>query len=113
MSKYITLRCIDCNYEKVYAERLADGHMCPKCNSRLYIPIEQTRITEKEYELLLKRFRHLLESNIIALYDEIDPRTKEYKRDIKKLDILFGQAIKRIIEGEGIKEPIGIYPRSK
>lgn len=99
MSKYITLRCIDCNHEKVYAERLADGHMCPKCNSRLYIPIDQTRITEKEYELLLKRFRHLLESNIIALYDEIDPRTKEYKRDIKELDILFGQAIKRIIGG--------------
>ena len=42
--------------------------------------------TEKEYGLLLKRFRHLLKSDIIALYDEVDPRTGEYKRDIKELD---------------------------
>ena len=43
-------------------------------------------VTQKEYELLLKRFRHLLESEIIRLYDEVDPRTGEYKRDIKELD---------------------------
>lgn len=43
-------------------------------------------VAEKEYELLLKRFRHLLESDIIALYDEVDPRTGKYKRDIKELD---------------------------
>ncbi|ODM27625.1 hypothetical protein A7W90_16175 [Clostridium sp. Bc-iso-3] len=87
---------------------------------------------EKEYELLLRRFRHLLligentpaskrsesgsssiESDIINLYDEVDPRTKKYKRDIKELDILFEQVIERIIEGEGIEESKGIYPRSK
>lgn len=68
---------------------------------------------EKEYEMLLRRFRHLLKSDIVRLYDEVDPATKNYKRDIKELDILFSQVIKRIIEGEGIKESKGIYPRSK
>lgn len=43
-------------------------------------------VIEKEYELLLKRFRHLLESDVIRLYDEVDPQTGRYKRDIKDLD---------------------------
>lgn len=42
--------------------------------------------SRKEYELLLKRFRHLLKSDVIRLYDEVDPRTGKYKRDIKELD---------------------------
>ena len=58
-------------------------------------------VKREEYELLLKRFRHLLESDTIALYDEVDPKTKEYKRDIKELDI----ACKRI---EGCT-PLTIY----
>ena len=47
-------------------------------------------VTQKEYELLLKRFRHLLESDAVRLYDEVDPRTKEYKRDIRELDTIIG-----------------------
>lgn len=43
-------------------------------------------VSREEYNLLLKRFRHLLKSDIVALYDEVDPRTGEYKRDIKELD---------------------------
>ena len=43
-------------------------------------------VSREEYNLLLKRFRHLLKSDIVALYDEVDPKTKEYKRDIKELD---------------------------
>lgn len=57
-------------------------------------------VTEKEYELLLKRFRHLLESDIIRLYDEVDPRTKEYKRDINELDNI-------------IYSIVATYPRSE
>ena len=89
MAKYITLRCIDCEYEKVYPERFADGHKCPKCGSGLYVPAEVEvtgMVTREEYESLLRRFKHLLESDIIALYDEVDPKTGEYKRDIKELD---------------------------
>jgi hypothetical protein len=41
---------------------------------------------KKEYKALLKRFRHLLESDIIRMYDEVDSRTGEYKRNPKELD---------------------------
>lgn len=54
-----------------------------KCTSFLITAYENQR---KENEVLLRRFRHLLESDTIALYDEVDPRTKEYMRDIKELD---------------------------
>ena len=64
-------------------------------------------VTQKEYELLLKRFRHLLESDIIRIYDEVDPRTKKYKRDIKELDAIIG-----IDLGEG-KDVTAYVPRSK
>lgn len=50
------------------------------------IKSESVEALRKEYEILLRRFRHLLKSEIIALYDEVDPRTKKYKRDIKELD---------------------------
>lgn len=38
MSRYVTLKCMDCNYEKQYVQRTADGHRCPKCDSGLFIP---------------------------------------------------------------------------
>lgn len=43
-------------------------------------------IYEELYKPLLKRFRHLLESKFIASFDEIDPITKNYKRDIAEAD---------------------------
>lgn len=54
-----------------------------KCIPFLVTALENSR---NEQGLLLKRFRHLLESDTIALYDEVDPRTKKYRRDIKELD---------------------------
>jgi hypothetical protein len=57
--------------------------------------------SRKEYELLLKRFRHLLKSDVIRLYDEVDPRTGKYKRDIKDLD-------RRCREADGCT-PLTIY----
>lgn len=54
-----------------------------KCTSFLITAYENQR---KENEVLLKRFRHLLESDVIRLYDEVDPRTKKYKRNVKDLD---------------------------
>lgn len=40
----------------------------------------------RENEVLLKRLRHLLESQIIREYDAVDPRTKQYVKDIYELD---------------------------
>ncbi len=40
-----------------------------------------------EYESLLKRFRHLLESDFIRSYDEWDGWERDYTKDITKLDL--------------------------
>lgn len=45
-------------------------------------------------ELLLKRFRHLLQSETISKYDEVDPLTGKYKNDIKELDLIFKEKSK-------------------
>ena len=41
-------------------------------------------VPREEYESLLKRFRHLLESDFIRSFDEYDPKTGTYKRDISE-----------------------------
>lgn len=46
---------------------------------------EDTTIRE-ERDLLKARLRHLLESETIRMFDEKDPRTHTYKRDISRLD---------------------------
>lgn len=43
-------------------------------------------VPRDEYDALLKRFRHLLESDFIRSFDEYDPRTGTYKRDIVEAD---------------------------
>lgn len=43
---------------------------------------------ENHAELLQKRLCHLLKSNFISSFDEVDIITKEYKRDIKEADKL-------------------------
>ena len=58
-----------------------------KCVQFLITAYEREK---RDGEALLKRFRHLLESDVIARYDEVDPRTKEYKRDIRELDERMG-----------------------
>lgn len=41
-------------------------------------------VPREEHELLLKRFRHLLESDFIRSFDEYDPKTGTYMRDISE-----------------------------
>lgn len=41
-------------------------------------------VPREEYESLLKRFRHLLESDYIRSFDEVKLGTGEYKRDIRE-----------------------------
>lgn len=43
-------------------------------------------VLRDEYESLLKRFRHLLESDFIRSFDEYDPKTGTWKRDISEAD---------------------------
>lgn len=40
----------------------------------------------EERDLLEARLRHLMESETIRMFDEKDPRTHAYKRDISRLD---------------------------
>lgn len=41
-------------------------------------------VPREEHEALLNRFLHLLESDYIRSFDEVDPRTGTYKRDISE-----------------------------
>ena len=40
-------------------------------------------VSMEEHEKLLARFRHLMESPYIRSFDQVDIKTKEYKRDIR------------------------------
>lgn len=43
-------------------------------------------IPRAKYEQLLKRLQHLLESDFISSFDEVDTTTGRYKRDIAEAD---------------------------
>ena len=96
------------NFDKKVNAALADGWIIVKrvvmqppsqpstggvCfNTMLYAGLEKaetksedTTIRE-ERDLLEARLRHLLESETIRMFDEKDPRTHAYKRDISRLD---------------------------
>ena len=47
MPRYVMLECKDCGTRKIYPARTFDGKLCPKCNSRLFIPKKETE--ENEY----------------------------------------------------------------
>ena len=40
-----------------------------------------------ENEVILRRLKHLLESDFISQFDQVDPNTKEYIRNIKEADL--------------------------
>lgn len=46
--------------------------------------------TGESYNLLLSRFRHLLQSDFIRSFDEYDIIKGDYKRDIKEADVING-----------------------
>lgn len=56
MVKYITLKCIECNYEKEYPQRTSDGHVCPKCNSSMFVPNVITMSKEEHERITLGRY---------------------------------------------------------
>ena len=49
------------------------------------VPTATSELTV-ESDPIIKRLRHLLESEYIRSFDEVDPRTQEYKRDIREAD---------------------------
>lgn len=49
------------------------------------VPTAASELTV-ESDPIIKRLRHLLESEYIRSFDEVDPRTQEYKRDIREAD---------------------------
>ena len=51
------------------------------------IGITVDAVPREEYESLLKRFQHLLESDYISSFDEVKLGTGEYKRDIREADL--------------------------
>ena len=53
------------------------------------VKIEQYNKLAEENEALRRRLQHLLQSETVRMYDEIDPRTREYMRDIRNLDTNF------------------------
>ena len=42
-----------------------------------------------DFDNLLKKLRHLLQSDFIRKYDEIDPKTGKYRKDIREVDNLY------------------------
>lgn len=44
-------------------------------------------VPREEHELLVRRLKHLLESDYIRSFDEVKPGTGEYKRDIREADL--------------------------
>ena len=43
---------------------------------------------KRDFDSLLKRYRHLLQSEFIASFDEWNPKTNDYKRDIGEADAI-------------------------
>lgn len=56
---------------------------------------------EQENKILCHRLQHLLRSDYIRSFDEKDPRSQQYKRDIKEADArnTFSDGIERAISG--------------
>ena len=55
------------------------------CRIVRVVPIVDA-VPRDEYEALFRRFRHLLKSDFIHSFDEYDPKTGTYKRDIAEAD---------------------------
>lgn len=51
-------------------------------------------VQEIDFKNLQKRFNHLLLSNFIREYDEVDHKTGMYRKDIKEVDNLFSNISK-------------------
>lgn len=62
----------------------------PSVNSDMDLPVKawNTRAIDKDLLAVEGRLKHLLQSDVVRLYDEFDPTISDYKRDISELDHL-------------------------
>lgn len=65
---------------------------------------------ELENKCLSKRLKHLLQSKIICLYDEIDQNTQSYKFNINYFDKKYEELVNcyNLVFGEGEKNNKGV-----
>ena len=64
-----------------------------------YLEQQETAALKAEFDSLLKRFRHLMQSDFIASFDQVDPKTQTYKRDIADADVplLHGKPVPALV----------------
>lgn len=83
-------------------------------NGRFLEQQEVTNHLKAEYDALLKRFHHLMQSDFIASFDQVDPKTQTYKRDIADADVhlLHGKHVPAYIAVKGWDEEKAITIRA-
>lgn len=59
---------------------------CRKEHEQLLGWLKELKGLRLENEVILRRLRHLLESDYISQFDQVDPNTHEYIRNIKEAD---------------------------
>ncbi len=59
---------------------------CKQEHEQLLGWLKELKGLRLENEVILRRLKHLLESNYISQFDQIDPNTKEYIRNIREAD---------------------------
>lgn len=86
------IECSECHAE-VCGYALDEENYYPTCGAKMDAESDAVQeaptvdaVPREEHESLLKRFRHLLESDFIRSFDEYDPKTGTYKRDISEAD---------------------------
>jgi hypothetical protein len=59
---------------------------CRQDHEQLLGWLKELKDLRLENKVILRRLKHLLESDFISQFDQVDPNTKEYVRDIKEAD---------------------------
>lgn len=67
------------------------------------VPTELYKMDRLAFFRALKRLTHLLKSDYIRSFDEVDPKTGEYKRDIMEADASLNSSPKKA--GAAMKKP--------
>lgn len=85
-NEYCVIRIVGVNINENYLKEIDEDTLIYVNNYGIEKLIQNNKDLKLENECLEKRLKHLLESDLIKMFDEINTRTKEYKYDISKLD---------------------------
>ena len=111
------VKLLNMDHRQAYFEH-GPYDLCPECSdefmwwfkqerediSRYKTLFEDHSILKNDFDSLRKRFRHLLESKFIASFDEWNPKTNDYKRNISEADEIFNKFILEKINSKNISE---------